>query len=61
MVEYLTTIAESGFTLSKNSVNNAETPLKGAILAEPFPWTVGQAVVPVLGSDFSKRKYRLDG
>ncbi len=47
----LSTVAKSGITPSKhsfNSLNIARNPIRAAVLAEPFPWTVTQGVILLL-------------
>jgi hypothetical protein len=46
-----TTVGENGGSPCLNSTNclsNSGKPVRGAVLAEPFPWTVSQGVIPVL-------------
>jgi len=47
---YLPTIGKSGSNQviqSMNSLSNVRNQSRGTVLAEPFPWTVTQGVIPV--------------
>ena len=50
---YLTTVPKSGgdrVAPASNLLSNVWNQCLGAVLAEPFPWTVIQGVIPVLVS-----------
>jgi len=50
-IQYSSTVAKSGiapFTHNSNSLINVKNLIKGAVLAEPFPWTVTQGITHVL-------------